>query len=141
MNESTQPVTSELDCDPAALAAIERRLAVPPTMDVAALSGMTRQRLQPVLAEIRSRRWQQHVGVGLVVALAPLPFVLAWGTLLARWLLVVATAVLPTPLVHYAVGSYAAAVVLLIGLTYASIPLLLSGRIDPQRRPPQWNYR
>lgn len=141
MNEPTQLVTSDEECDRAVRAAIERQLAVPPTLDVAALSAMTRRRLQAVLAERRGRRWQQHVGIGLVVALTPLPFVLAWGTLLARWMVVVATAVLPAPLVHYAVGSYVAAVVLLIGLTYASIPLLLSGRIDPEPRPPQWNHR
>lgn len=110
-------------------------------IDARALTKAARARLAPVLAERQAEVWRRHVTIGLVLAVIPLPFVVAWGGFFGSWLFVVASAVLPTAIVGYALGTYAAAVVLLIGLTYASIPLLMSGRSVVRPLIPKWNSR
>jgi len=119
---------AECDDTPESAGVLARMLDGPPEVDVQRLSALTRSRLAPLLYAQRARVWRRHVAVGLVLAAIPLPFVLAMATLAAGWIYDIVAAVLPVSVATYAAGSYGAAVLLLIGLTYAAIPVLLAGR-------------
>lgn len=113
-------------------------MSVAPEVDADRLSARVRVQLVPLLASQRARTWRRSVTAVLVLAVVPLPFVLAWGTILGHWLYALASAFLPPPLVGYALGTYGAGVVLLIGLTYAAIPLLLAGRVPAGELESEW---
>jgi len=125
----------------ATLGSLEKTSEALPQIDPVVLSAMTRQRLAPLLAERRSEVWQRQVAVGLVLALIPLPFVIAWDAVLLRWLYGAASELLPARVVGYALASYGAAMALLIGLTYASIPVWFARRVSGRTAKLEWNLR
>jgi hypothetical protein len=69
------------------------------------------------------------VAAGLLVALAPLPLVLAFNAYLLGAVYAFATLIVPSALAAYLVFSYAAAVLLLLAATYGSIPLLVAKQL------------
>ncbi len=68
----------------------------------------------------RARSWLRP----LVVALMPLPLILAVDAALARLLYGILSTVLPSAVSTYLVGQYALVVVLLLGGAYAAVPVL-----------------
>lgn len=104
--------------------------AVRVEVDVNALSRQVMTRLAPVLtARARAAFWRQLARV-LGVALLPLPVLIAVDVVLLVWLYGQMVAWLPIGVATYLIGSYAAAVLVSLGLAYALIPLLL-GRGAP----------
>jgi hypothetical protein len=97
-------------------------------LDVAALSARALAAAAPELAT-RAAFWPRLVRV-LGISLMPLPLLLAANAVLVVWLYGIAEAWLPHGLALYVAGSYAVAALVGLGLSYASIPLLLA------RRPP-----
>jgi hypothetical protein len=97
--------------------------------DPSALSRRVLARTAPELA-VRARTvYRRRLVRTLAVALLPLPFVLAAETLLLGWLWELAAAWLPSGVAVTLVGSYALALLVGLGLAYASIPLLLAPRL------------
>ena len=101
-----------------------RRVAI----DSAALSARALAAARPELA-LRAAFWPRLARV-LGFSLVPLPLLIAANATLVAWLYGVADAWLPHGLALYIAGSYAVAAIVGIGLSYATIPLLLA------RRPP-----
>lgn len=108
----------------AAVAAVLERSAVP--VDAAQLSALAVARVQPQLvAHARVTFWRR-LAVVLVVALIPLPLIVAADLWALGWLYAVASAWLPALIATYLVVSYGATVMVLLGSVYAAIPLLLA---------------
>ncbi len=87
---------------------------------------------QRVLAELRPQlqrraavvHWRRVVAC-VLLALVPLPVVLAYDAYVLRVMFDIASVLVPATLAAFLVLSYAAFLVLLFALTYASIPLLV----------------
>jgi hypothetical protein len=91
----------------------------------------------PVLAEraVAAREpYRQSLVRALAVALLPLPVILLLDLYLVRAIHTVLSAVLPAALSTYLTFNYAALVVVLITLTYGSIPLLADRQLRLARR-------
>jgi hypothetical protein len=99
-----------------------RRVAI----DSAALSAGVLRAAAPELAA-RAAFWPRLVRV-LGISLVPLPVLIAVNVALVAWLYGVADAWLPHGLALYLAGSYAVAALVGLGLSYATIPLLLAHR-------------
>ena len=102
-----------------------RRVAI----DGGALSARVLVVAAPELAA-RAAFWPRLVRV-LGISLVPLPVLIAVNVALVAWLYGVADAWLPHGVAVYLAVSYAVAALVGLGLSYASIPLLLA------RRPPE----
>lgn len=111
--------------DPRLAAALAARRV---TIDGAALSARALAAAAPALAA-RAAFWPRLLRV-LGISLVPLPALVAVNLALVVWLYGVADAWLPHGLAIYLAASYAVAALVGLGLSYASIPLLLA------RRPP-----
>ncbi|MEO8603469.1 MAG: hypothetical protein ABI629_12905 [bacterium] len=98
-------------------------------IDAATLSRRTLAHLAPALAANAQRAFRRRVARTLGLALLPLPLVLAMDGLMLGWLYELAAAWLPSGIAAYVVVSYGLAVLVGLGLTYASIPLLLAWRV------------
>jgi hypothetical protein len=120
MSEPDEPLDPRL-----AAAFAARRVAI----DGAALSARVLVAAAPELAA-RAAFWPRLVRV-LGISLVPLPALVAVNVALVLWLYGVANAWLPHGLAVYLAASYAVAALVGLGLSYASIPLLLA------RRPPE----
>ena len=79
-----------------------------------------------MLAERRKHVYRRRVRRGLIMALAPLPLVVSVDVYLLHSAYTALSSVLPTPIVIGMLASYAAMLALLVALTYASLPLLLT---------------
>ena len=78
----------------------------------------------PLLAA-HARRTRARVWIRpLVVALLPLPAVIAIDVVIARTLYAVLSLVLPDIVTTYLVAQYVLLMMLLVGLTYAAVPVL-----------------
>jgi hypothetical protein len=108
------------------VAALLSAAAVP--IDAARLSRLTLTRLQPELARRAVAGLWRKVAAALLLALVPLPAVLAYDAYLLRAAYAVISALLPATLAACVVFSYAAFLVLLFAATYAAIPLFLANR-------------
>jgi hypothetical protein len=76
------------------------------------------------------------MGRTLAAALVPLPLVVGIDLWLLGWLYALVAAWLPTSVALYVVISYAATLLVLIGSTYAAIPLLLARPVpEPDAAP------
>lgn len=106
---------------------------VVPDIDVAALSRHTFARLQPELQRQAIAAGWRRVAMGVLLALLPLPLVLAYNAYLLRLAYDFLSTLLPATLAAYLVLSYGASLVLLFATTYAAIPLLVQRSIQ---RPP-----
>lgn len=98
-------------------------------IDCPALSARVQSAAAPALAA-RAAFWPSLLRV-LGISLVPLPALIAVNVALVLWLYGIADAWLPHGLALYLAGSYAVAALVGLGLSYASIPLLLA------RRPPE----
>jgi hypothetical protein len=101
-----------------------RRVAI----DAATLSARARAAAAPALAA-RAAFWPRLLRV-LAIALMPLPLLVAADAAVIACLYGVADAWLPHGVAIYLAASYATAALVSLGLSYASIPLLVA------RRPP-----
>lgn len=101
-------------------------------IDAAALSQRTLTELRPQLRRRAARALWQRVAVGVLLALVPLPAVLAYDAYVLRLAYDLVSALLPTTLAAYLVLSYAAFLLLLFALTYAAIPLLVVREAKPR---------
>jgi len=106
--------------------------AVPP-LDAAALSQHTFARLQPELQRRAVAVGWRRVAVGVLLALLPLPFVIAYNAYLLRFAYDLLSTLLPAALAAYLVITWGAFLVLLFGTTYAAIPLLVAQRSAVRR--------
>jgi len=98
--------------------------------DATRLSERTVTRLLPELQRrAQAVFWRRFLRV-LAAALLPLPVVLAADVWLLGWLYQLAAAWLPPSLATYIVVSYAVSALAVIGVTYASIPLLIARPIQ-----------
>jgi len=99
-------------------------------IDGAQLSRQTLLQLQPELARraatSRAAEWWRQVAVALLLALLPLPLVLAYDAYLLQLLYAAIQVLVPASLATFVVASYGALLVLLFAGTYAAIPLLLA---------------
>lgn len=94
-------------------------------VDAGALSQRTMVRLQPYLQRRAAFALWRRVAACVLLALVPLPAVLAYDAYMLRVAFHFVSNLLPVTVAAYFVFSYAAFLVLLFALTYASIPLLL----------------
>jgi len=99
--------------------------AEPARASVAALSAAVLDLAAPVLARRAIELYRKRVAAALLVVLAPVPLVYAFGSYALTGVYAALSTVVPGNFAAYAVGSYAAALVLLIALTCAAIPLLV----------------
>ena len=118
-----------------------RRLAVAPDVDVARLRAGVRSTLASELALRRDRLWWRRCTAVLAVAAIPLPFVLAWAAYAVQWIHHAIAAYLPVAAATLASASYFAALLLIIGATYAAIPVLLARREPPRAWGVAWETR
>jgi len=99
--------------------------AVQVQVDAATLSRRTLARLGPELGRFAQAASWRRVWVGVLLALLPLPAVVAYDAYFLRVVYAVVSVLLPAAFAAYLVLSYAAFLVLLFALTYAAIPLLV----------------
>lgn len=97
-------------------------------VDPAGLSLHTVARLQPALARRAVAGLWRQVAAALLLALVPLPVVLAYDAYLLRTAYELVSALLPAAVAAYLIFGYAAFLVLLFATTYATIPLFLAPR-------------
>ena len=102
--------------------------AAAPDIDPAGLSRHVFARLQPELQRRAALLGWRRVAAGVLLALLPLPFVLAYNAYVLRLAYGYLSALLPATIAAYLVLSYAASLLLLFAATYAAIPVLLVGR-------------
>lgn len=95
-------------------------------IDAVALSRRVAAALQPELARLASVWFWRRFGRGVLVALLPLPAIVALDAWLLSYVHEWAAAWLPEALATYLVVSYGALLVLLFAATYAAIPLALA---------------
>jgi hypothetical protein len=111
----------------AALASLDALLdadGVAPDAD--RLSRLVLASAAPLLAARAQAAFWRRLARTLAAALVPLPLVIAIDLWLLGWAYALIAAWLPTSLALYVVISYAATLLVLIGGTYAAIPLLLA---------------
>ena len=104
-----------------------------PAIDTAALSRRTLAHVGSALQARARITFRRRVARTLGLALLPLPLVLAVDALLLGWFYELAAAWLPSSVATYLVASYGLAVLVGLGLAYASIPLLLAWRLPAGR--------
>lgn len=113
--------------DAPAVDLIAARLAtVNVPIDAAVLSQRTMVRLRPELQRCASAALWRRAAIGVLLALLPLPAVLAYNVYLLHVAYGLLLALLPAAVVVYLVASEAALLVLLFAATYAAIPILLA---------------
>lgn len=113
------PIASALD---SSVCAVDARL----------LSKRLMAEARPLLHRVAMRRFWRQVAAVIVVALTPLPVILAYDAYLLRLLHIAATSLLPGPLATYLVASYAASLLFLFALSYAAIPILMARNAAPR---------
>lgn len=138
----TNPLRQHVaDCDECAAVAppIDRLTALLDAShvepDVVGLSRRVMATAQPLLQAIALRRYRRQVAAAVVVALAPLPLILAYDAYLLRLLHAATSALLGGPLATYIVASYAACLLFLFAASYAAIPILMARNILPRPLP------
>lgn len=94
-------------------------------IDAGGLSRRILARVRPELERRASHASWPQVLAGVLVALLPLPAVLAYDVYLLSEVYSLASLLLPAGVAAYLVLNYAAFLVLLFALTYAAIPVLL----------------
>lgn len=96
-------------------------------IDAAALSARALAAAGPALAA-RAAYWPRLARV-LGISLVPLPLLIGANLALVAWLYGLAASWLGDGVALYLAGSYAVAALVGLGLSYASIPLLLARRV------------
>ncbi len=103
-------------------------------VDAGTLSRRLLLRVQPELQRRAAWVFGRQVAAAVLVALLPLPVVLAYDACLLHLVYNVVSWLLPARVASYVVLSYAAFLALLFALTYATVPVLLARRVLPQER-------
>jgi hypothetical protein len=99
-------------------------------VDATALSCRTLARLQPELARRAGTGLWRKAAAALLLALVPLPIVLAYDAYVLRVAYELASALLPAAVAAFLIFGYAAFLALLFATTYATIPLFLAHRTN-----------
>lgn len=102
-------------------------------VDAAAMAQRTFTLLQPEIGRLATQAMWRKVVAALLLALLPLPVVLACDAYLLGVAYQVASTLLPATVAAYLIFGYAAFLVLLFATTYATIPLFLAGRRATQQ--------
>jgi hypothetical protein len=121
-------VESCSDCEGEALPLAELRTALRCEtigLDSAVLSQRVAAMIAPELARMAARAFRRRVALGVLLALIPLPAVLAYDAFVLRTIHAVLSFLLPEALVAYLVASMGLSILLLIATSYAAIPLLV----------------
>jgi len=117
---------SECGAAPLPLPRIEAALtAAVVDVDATALSQRVLVQLRPELQRRASAVLWRRVIAGILLALLPLPAVVAYDAYVLQAIYALVSAWLPSAFAAYIVLSYAAFLVLLFAVTYAAIPLLV----------------
>ena len=103
-----------------------------PDLDAAALSRQAFAQLRPQLQRRALAVGWKRLAARVLLALLPLPLVLAYDAYILRVAYDLLSALVPTTVAAYLVLSYGAALVLLFATTYAAIPVLMVQRPTPQ---------
>lgn len=93
--------------------------------DADAWAARTREAVAPVLERRAAWAYRRRVAIALLAALLPLPVIVLYDRFVLETLYGLAETLLPQPLPVLAVGAYGLTALLLLGATYASIPLLV----------------
>jgi hypothetical protein len=101
-------------------------------INAAALSQRLLLRAQPELQRRAAWVFGRQVAAAVMVALLPLPAVLAYDAYLLGLIYDVVSWLLSARIASFFVGSYAAFLTLLFALTYATVPVLLARKVLPQ---------
>jgi hypothetical protein len=104
--------------------AVELLGASPAPFPPAGLSARVLGAAEPLLARHAGRARWRSVAAALAIGFVPLPLILLLDAALVRGAYALLSQVLPHALTLYFVTCYAAVLVVLLALTYASIPLL-----------------
>lgn len=94
-------------------------------LDCDAWAARARVAVAPVLERRAARAFRRRVAGALVAAMVPLPAIVAYDRFVLELLYGLADALLPQPLPMLAVGAYGLTALLLLGATYAAIPVLV----------------
>jgi hypothetical protein len=125
------------ECDecrshPPAIDRIDRALASSRiAIDSSALSRLAMAAARPVLQASAMRLFWRQVAAVIVVALVPLPMIVAYDTVLLGLLHVAVSAVLPSAVAAYVVFMYASSLLFLFAVSYAAIPVLMARNAMP----------
>lgn len=110
--------------------------AAVPAIDAAVLSRQTCLQLRPELQRRAQAVGWRRMAVGVLLALLPLPLVLAYNAYLLHMVYDLLSSLLPAAIAAYLVLSYGAFLLLLFATTYAAIPLLMAHRAAEARSAP-----
>ena len=125
---------AECAIDPVALDRMRTVLRSEPIrIDASLLSHRVAAMVAPELARLGARAFRRRVAIGVLLALLPLPIVLAYDALLLRAAHAVLSFLLPEALVLYLVAGMGLTALLLIATSYAAIPLLVHRQIAASR--------
>jgi anti-sigma factor RsiW len=113
--------------------AAELLAAAPPPALPVDLSARTMRAAEPLLARAARRDTWRAVAAALAIGLIPLPAIVFFDATLVRGAYTLLSAVLPRALSLYLVSSYAAVLVVVLGLTYAAIPILAERQVRAVR--------
>lgn len=99
--------------------------------NTAMLSRRTLVAARPALRRRAAAVWRRRVATSLLLALLPLPLILAYDAYVLRAAYELLRMLLPSGVALYVLATYTAVVSLLFALTYAAIPVLLAQRAGP----------
>jgi predicted anti-sigma-YlaC factor YlaD len=98
-------------------------------LNAALLSRRVAEMVAPELARIAAKAFRRRVALCLLLALIPLPLVLAYDAFVLRLVFGLLSSLLPQAVVLYLVASMALTGLLVIASVYAAIPLLVHRQI------------
>lgn len=103
-------------------------------LDAASLSSQAFAATRTALHAVAMRHFWRQVAAVIVLALVPLPVVLAYDAMLLRLLHAAASSLLSSQLASYIIFSYASFLLFLFAASYAAIPVLMA-RTMPRLSP------
>jgi hypothetical protein len=101
-------------------------------LDTASLSRQAFAAAQVALHATALRHFWRQVAAVVVLALLPLPVVLAYDAVLLRLLHLAASSLLSGAVANYLIFSYASSLLFLFAASYAAIPILMARSMLPQ---------
>lgn len=101
-------------------------------LDTTSMSRQTLSAARGALHRLAVRRYWRQVAAVIVVALLPLPVVLAYDAVLLRLLHAAASSLLSSTLASYITFTYASTLLFLFAASYAAIPVLLARTMLPR---------
>jgi hypothetical protein len=95
-------------------------------IDAASLSRQAFVAAQTALHAVALRHFWRQVAAVVVLALVPLPVVLAYDAMLLRLLHAASSSLLSAPMANYIIFTYASFLMFLFAASYAAIPVLMA---------------